>query len=191
MLVEKVSTAYNNAAALRSAEGSSTGKNGLRLYNSISKDWVNDTRIVEFGTIAIRRDNFSEAELTVDTTDVKNGVAYQRGSVAMKLWESDEEAYIYTAYLTNIPEEYYDDEYLVRTYAKDYKGKIYYGKTVDVSVFEVANAIDNNNSASGEQSDADVAAFNTFVNKSTKTAYAEWCTANGRNTGTLFAQINS
>lgn len=180
--MSEVKTAYNNKAALRSASASSTNLNGLRIYNSIEKSWVNTTRIVEFGSIAIRKELLNDAELTFGMQNAKSGVAYKRGTMAMKLWESNKEAYIFTTYLTNIPQEYYGKDYSIRTYAKDYKGNIYYGAIIDVCVFQIANQIDNN----ADATEVDTAAFYEFVNEETKDAYQSWCTENEKTVGSLY-----
>ena len=188
----QIETAYNSAAALRTASKSNTGKNGLRIYNQIPIDWIGNADIVEYGSIAIRTNLLNGAELVYGTAKAVKGVAYSKGTYSTvqspKLWDSADGSNVFTSYLTGIPEIRYGENYTVRAYAIGKDGKIYYGDELQISVFAIANAIDHGNTSDGsEQSEADKAAFNEFVNATTKDAYQTWCTANGKATGNLFA----
>ena len=187
--VTAVKTAYNNAAAIKHANYSSTNKNGLRIYNEIKTEWIDAAGIVEYGSVAIRTARLNGGELTVDTG--KKGVAYSDGTYSAEkaavLFESKDGAYVFTSYLTNIPELYYGEIYSVRAYAIDKTGKIYYGDIIEISVFKIANAIDNGNSVDGSQpSDADKEAFYAFISDSNYLDYKQWCTSNNLNTGRLY-----
>lgn len=105
-----------------------------------------------------------------------------------KLWESTSSEKVFTSYITGMPEENYDEEYLVRAYAIDKDGNVYYGNTSSISVFKVANAIDK----ASEVSDTDKNAFDAFVGASdtTKEEYITWCTNNSTSTGDLFTALN-
>ena len=189
----QVETAYNNAAALRTASNSNTRKNGLRIYNQIPIDWIGSANIVEYGSIAIRTNRLNSAELVYNNEKAVKGVAYSDGTYstvqAAKLWDSADGSYVFTSYLTGIPEIRYGENYTVRAYAIGKDGKIYYGEEIKISVFAIANAIDRDDTLGGtEQSDADKAAFSEFVNSTNYTGYQTWCTANGKTTGKLFAE---
>ena len=187
----QIKTAYNRAAALRTASNSNTRKNGLRIYNQIKNDWIRNVDIVEYGSIAIRTNLLNGAELVYGTAKAVKGVAYSNGTYSTvqsaKLWASENGANVFTSYLTGIPEKRYGENYTVRAYAIGKDGKIYYGDELQISVFAIANAIDHGDTLGGtEQSEEDKAAFNEFVNATTKDAYQTWCTANGKTTGKLF-----
>lgn len=186
--VSAVKTAYNNAAALRTASASSTGKNGLRVYNEIKKEWFKNGEIVEFGSVAIRTEKLDGALLTLENG--AKGVAYSNGTNSAKttaIWEETDGSYIFTAYLTGIVNEYYNTNYSVRSYAIDKNGNVYYGETVSTSVFAVANAIDNGKSSDqNEPTDTDKDAFYTFVTDANCNKYKEWCQSNNLNVGSLY-----
>ena len=182
-----VTTMYNSAAALRSAANSTTGKNGLRVYNEIKRDWIQSANIVEFGSIAIFSENLGE-ELTLQVSGAKKGVAYKKGQTAAILWESTDGVFVFTSYLTNIKS--YDKDIVVRSYAIDAEGNVYYGDECVVSVFAVANAMDNGNSLDGNApSENDVNAFAQFVTAENKQNYLDWCLANNRTKGELFDNL--
>jgi len=182
-----ITTAYNNAAALRVAANSSTGKNGLRIYNEIKTAWIAEANIVEFGSIAIATKNLNDSEFSLENDRISKGVAYKQGEQDMILWKATEDAYIFTSYLTAIPQKNYGSDISVRTYAIDKNGNVYYGDAVSISVFEVANAIDNANTADGSaQSETDINAFYTFVNDAKAEEYAAWCTENALTPGALY-----
>ena len=190
--VTKVTTAYNNASALRTAEASSTGKNGLRVYNNISKDYLSSNKVTEYGSIAIRKEVLGGAELTLESDKIVKGVAYNSTSQTTPiLYDETEDFYVFTSYLVNIPTSRYDEEYAIRTYVIDEKGKVYYGDTVSVCVFDVAYAIDCGNSVSGSApSNADIAAFEAFAKYDNYATYDAWLTENGLTAGTLRNSAN-
>ncbi len=182
-----VKTAYNSAAALRSAEASSTGKNGVRIYNEVDTYWANNKNIVEYGSVAAYSSKI-DGEITLENGN--KGVAYSDGTFSAAksaLWEVNENSVVFTSYLTGISASRYSEDILIRTYAIDKDGNVYYGTTASVSVFEVANAIDNANTADGSEVSAeDSAAFYTFVTDANASAYAAWCTENSKDLGTLY-----
>ena len=64
---------------------------------------------------------------------------------------------------------------------------MYYGDEVMVSVFLVANAMDNGNTIDGtEPTENDINSFAQFVTAKNKDKYEEWCLANLVTTGDLF-----
>ena len=180
----KVKTAYNNAAALRSAAASSTGKNGVRIYNEIDTHWVAEKNIVEYGSVAAFASNI-EGEITLDNG--RKGVAYSAADGISSVWEVTEHTVVFTSYLTNIAASKYNEDILIRSYAIAADGTVYYGSTATVSVFEVANAIDNANTADGsEPTEEDANAFYTFVTEANSAAYASWCAENEKTLGALY-----
>jgi len=188
--IDKVNTCYNNSAALRTAENSSTGKNGLRIYNSISKQYLNDAEVVEYGSIVTYEFALDGAELSLETPEDKfiKGVAYNSVTLTTPiLYDETDDANIFTAYLTNIPTKRYGENILIRAYVIDADGNVYYGDTVSVCVFDVAYAIDCGNSANGfEPTEADISAFESFANyDGNYAAYDAWLTANGLAAGSI------
>ena len=188
--IDKVNTSYNNSVALRTAENSSTGKNGLRIYNSISKQYLNDAEVVEYGSIATYEFALDGAELSLETPEDKfiKGVAYNSVTQTTPiLYDETDDANIFTAYLTNIPTKRYGENILIRAYVIDADGNVYYGDTVSVCVFNVAYAIDCGNSANGfEPTEADISAFESFANyDGNYAAYDAWLTANGLAAGSI------
>ena len=147
--------------------------------------------VSEYGSIAIRIARLSGAELTYDTANAAKGIAYSDGThsaqKAAQLWSSAPGAFVFTSYLTNIPEKYYGASYSVRAYAIADNGNIYYGEILEISLYEVANAIDHGNRAdSNAPTAADQTAFYAFVSEANHTAYQAWCAENGKATGALF-----
>ena len=188
-----VTTSYNGKAALRTADQSSTAKNGLRIYNSISKQFLKNNTILEYGSIVCLEKMIGNSELTLDTQKAVKGIAYNSTSQSTPiLYDETDEAYIFTAYLTNIPTARYGENYLVRSYAIDDKENVYYGDTVSVCVFDIAHAIDCGNTADGSApTDADIAAFKAFAKYSGNyIAYDDWLIANGKTAGTLRNSAN-
>lgn len=199
------------SAAIRAASNTdgNISKNGLRVYNAVEKDLLGD--VVEYGTIVVRKGYLQKAnnsgwkgtnladqtfaEPTVEMYGIGGigfGVAYRKagtttatGSSAVEpiLWRDDLNGVaMYTAFATGIAEAYYGDAYLYRSYAVLSNGAVVYGRTVEVSVFDVANAISNAETAP----EVDTAAFNAFVNENTGTAYEKWCADNAKETGKLY-----
>jgi len=157
-----IKTAYNDAAAIRTANASSTGKNGVRIYNKIDKDFITEYGITEYGSVASLASKV-DGELTVESESSVKGIAYNSKTVTTPiLFDETNTANIYTAYLTGIPKSNYDDEYIVRAYAIDGTGTVYYGEPTSFSVFDVALAIDNGNGTS-VQTENDIAAFKVFA----------------------------
>jgi hypothetical protein len=184
----KVNTAYNNVAALRTSESSSTGKNGLRVYNNILKSYLDSNTVVEYGSIATRKELLGGDELTVNSANIVKGIAYNSTTQTTPiLYAETDDANIFTSYLSNIPTNRYEEEYVVRAYVIDNEGKVYYGDTVSVCVFDVVYAIDCGNSADGTApTDADIAAFEAFANfDGNYAAYDVWLTANSLPAGSL------
>ncbi len=183
-----VTTAYNNAAAICTANKSSTGKNGLRVYNAISKDFLNNNTVVEYGSIVCCEKFLDEDGLTVSNTNAVKGVAYNSVTQTTPIiYDETDDSYIFTAYLVNIPTSSYGNKYSVRSYAVDEKGRIYYGDTVEVCVFDIAYAIDCGYSLDlSEPTDTDIIAFKVFANfDGNYSAYDFWLANNQKAAGSL------
>lgn len=200
-------TSYNSKAAIRAASNTdgSIASNGLRTYNAIKSDWVDaaDSSIVEFGSIAIREGYMEKKFPTKSAPDldmlslqgkgVGLGVSYRSAAtvtgsdtITSTLWENNNTdgvfaTDIFTAYLTGIDAANYGEEYLVRAYAIDASGNIYYGDTASVSIFKVAQAISEEDLGVP----IDNAAFDAFVG-SNQEAYEAWCTNNQKAVGDYY-----
>lgn len=184
--LEGLTTAYNNAAALKTGANSSTNENGMRLYNEITKEAIAGKNIVEFGAI-VTVEEFLENELTFESEKYAYGVAWTADGTTNKLWDETETTYVFTAYLLKIPTTRYDDNYVIRAYAKDNEGNYYYGDAKKLCVFDIAYAIDCGDNLSGTaQSAEDVAAFEAFANFDGNYAtYDAWLAANDKEAGSL------
>lgn len=205
----KLTTAYNSLAAIRAAsdaEGSIT-KNGMRLYNEVKKTWITDYDLVEYGSMAVRKEYMQNHETLgqfdapcLEMLGVKGvgvGPAYREAGVTTvtgsgavnSLWDETDDAMVFTSYLTGIAQANYDSNYVVVTYAIDRFGNVYYGDTWEISVFDVAYAIDKKYTESpNDVSSVDINAFNSFVGPE-KESYLTWCGENS--TGNLFAALEN
>ena len=209
-----ISTAYNNMAAVREAKDSNIGKNGLRVYNSVQTDWLNEAEgnIVEYGSIAVKEEYLAEAyedkaapDMSMIIANDKKlglGVAYRAegattvtGSDAKNIhWEENNTddifaRKVFTSYLTGISKENYGKNYLIRTYAIDAEGNIFYGDTVSVCIFDVVWAI---SVANNSENVADNDAFKSFViDSGVQAEYEAWCTENSRDFGGLYNALTA
>ena len=111
---------------------------GLRFQSKVSENLVNEG--ASFGTLVIPKAVLGEAELTCETTSVRN--------IAQTKWATDsvkennpqeyQEGYAYfNAVLTDIPAEYYDEVIVARSYAC-LNGVYYYSEPVERSIAQVA-----------------------------------------------------
>lgn len=111
---------------------------GLRFQSKVSENLVNEG--ATFGTLVIPKAVLGEAELTCETTSVRN--------IAQTKWATDsvkennpqdyQEGYAYfNAVLTDIPAEYYDQVIVARSYAC-LNGVYYYAEPVERSIAQVA-----------------------------------------------------
>lgn len=187
-ITEYPTTAYNKAAALRKAgKGTNITKNGMRIYNRISKKYIEDNNIVEFGGLARNTQQLSGAELTLENLGtISPGVAYEN-SQPVAIWQETDDAYIYTIYLTGISSKNFGADYTMRTYAKDANGNVYYGGEVNLAVFDVAWSIDQGYSENGtEQTENDILAFEAFAKGNDNYAkYTDWLVENSKRGGEL------
>lgn len=218
-LVEKVgvTTMYNSTAALRTSTNSSTGKNGLRIYNEIETEWLQTADIVEYGSIAVREGYLdklydskciSSKDITLENLLQENGIYNGQGigigvsyrkegattktgnGATNKIWAQTDTTIDFTSYLTGIDSKYYGDSYLICTYAIAENGTVYYGDTFALCVYDVAYSIDCGSSADGnEPTDIDIDAFNEFADiDNDYVAYKEWLATKNLDPGKLSGQ---
>lgn len=170
-------TAYNNGASIRlgsNTEGKVT-KDGLRVKNEITQKFIKDNGIVEYGSV-VTAENLNGDELTLDTTGAIMGVSYSQKENINLLWNVTRDSYIYTAYIVGFGEnaENYAKDLTVRSYAKDSNGKVYYGETFTVCLYDVVYAIKNSQTVDGNQpSDTDKTTAEAFIQKDSD-AYNNW-----------------
>ena len=111
---------------------------GLRFQSKVSENLVNEG--ATFGTLVIPKAVLGEAELTCETTSVRN--------IAQTKWATDsvkennpqdyQDGFVYfNAVLTDIPAEYYDEVIVARSYAC-LNGVYYYSEPVERSIAQVA-----------------------------------------------------
>lgn len=181
-----ITTAYNDSVAIRTAQASSTGKQGMRVYNSIDQTAGNTAK--EYGSIAIRAGYLdtvrayvgqANAEFDLDlynaflqkygsTPGFGKGVSYQTGGTPL-LWETTETEYIFTSYLTGIDKQYYGDTYLIRSYMIDADGNVTYGDIYEASVFNtVYNILQQETEGDG------VTAANAIIEEAGQGVYDAW-----------------
>lgn len=191
--IPNIMTSYNNAAALCTASSSSTGKNGLRVYNSISKSFLINNTIIEYGSVAIRKESLKSNQLSIDFKYAAKGIAFNRTTLPEPIiYNETDKTYIFTSYLTNIPTSKYNETYLVRAYAIDSNGTVYYGDITEVCVFDIVWSIDCENTVDNSApSDADITAFYTFANYDGNfAAYDSWLEVNNKTAGILRTSEN-
>ncbi len=185
-----LATAYNSKAAIR-AEGSTDGsidQNGLRIYNEVKTEWLNNSKITEFGSIAIRKNyltalyNKGKIDSTALTLEnladyigkgVGVGVSYSKEQDIYTLWKTTDGTMVFTSYLTGIDYTNFDEDYWIVAYAKDGDGNTYYSEIAEVCVYEVAEAIDAAATAGADVPEIDQKAFNTFVSANLE-EYKAW-----------------
>lgn len=111
---------------------------GLRFQSKIAAELV-DTG-AKFGTLIIPKEVLGNNELTVDTPTVNNIVQTKWATESIKANKPEvyEEGYEYfNAVLTEIPEEYYDEVIVARSYVYA-NGQYYYAEAIERSVAQVA-----------------------------------------------------
>ncbi|MBO5020885.1 MAG: hypothetical protein J6D52_09505, partial [Clostridia bacterium] len=178
-----------NCAGIRAK--SDNLKQGIRVKNAISIAEIENKNIVTYGAVAIKKSNLKIDEaLTLSSEKGVVGIAYNTNEdngykVVSEpiLREYTDTENIYSAVLINIKNRYFADSYLVRSFAIDANGSVYYGEVTEVSVFAVVYSI-----LEGENAE-DISTANSIVDEiitadATDTAgvittYAEWCAVNG------------
>ena len=160
-LYEFKTMAENKAAVKAQGDSANVNKQGIRIYNKIAKSFIDENNIAEYGTIAIRYTKIGDAELNINTVGVAKGIAYSNGSFdetpVSNLWKSEMGCITYTAYLTGISEKFYGEDYIVRAYAKDKEGNVYYGDTKLFCVYDIVQAIDAAGNSAPEKDKATAA----------------------------------
>ncbi len=164
-----------NAAALRAASGEV--KKGIRVKNTIAVADLTDYDVTEYGTLVTMSDLANGAELTLDSTfNFAKGVSYDKAAGIDKYFALGTEIKTYTGVLININPSSFASDILVRAYAISSNGKVFYGDTLTLSVYDVVDAILSGTDAN------DIAVANTYVNEAitaegsdaTVVTYAEW-----------------
>lgn len=170
---DSLHTAHNNSLAIRGADTAEGVRSGSRIYNTISKDWIANKNIVEFGVLAIRTERLNGGDLTLNTPGVAYSTAWTSGAADSKLWNETEDKYEFTAVLINVAYKYFDDSYTMTTYAKDANGNIYYGDNQELSMYQSIYAILESENAS----EADKAVATELANAGSEkgdTTYEAW-----------------
>lgn len=138
-----VVTAYNSKGAIRAK--TEELRQGIRLYHSIDKSWIESANIKQYGIIAIPSSKLAKTEnfeLSLSAKGRRKGIAWDKIlKPSPTLWADSKEQYIFTSVLTNIEEKFYADNYLVRAYAIADDGTEYYGDTVKISVYDIVKTI--------------------------------------------------
>lgn len=193
VLRKAMNTAYESKAAVRTAEASSTGKQGMRVYNRINQTYAAD--VSEYGSLAIRKGYLASVQNALGTQEGLSLDLYDKFDAAYSgapgfgkgvsyngtdhiTYETTSTDYIFTAYLTGIDPKYYGDSYLIRSYAISDDG-VTYGETFEISVFDVVYAIlEEYGETEGEGYTAAMQMIDEANNTTGATTYAEWFAAN-------------
>ncbi len=134
-------------------------KPGLRIYNKLDVNWASALDLVEFGSVAIKASNLKTSQLTLNTAGAITGVSYKTiGGNKSLIWAKDSASTTFTAYLSGISAKNYGQDYIVRAYAKDANGNVYYGKQISICIYDVVLAI---RAANDNQNDITIA--NEFI----------------------------
>ena len=117
-------------------------KPGLRIYNKMDAAWASKLDIVEFGSVAIKASNLKTSQLSLSTAGAISAVSYKTvGSNTSLIWAKDSASTTFTSYLSGISAKNYGQDYIVRAYAKDVNGNVYYGKQINICIYDVVKAI--------------------------------------------------
>jgi len=197
------SVVKNGLRIYNSVENEWTNNTNIVEYGSfvVRKEYM-EQKFGEFNGVSFDTVTVDGTERTLKDligSGVGLGVAYRANGAATitsaiegyegakeVLWNSDATQKIFTSYITGISSEHYGDDYLVRTYAIDNDGNIYYGNVASVSIFKVAQAI----SVANNNIEIDNAAFEAFVG-SEPTVYENWCAENSLEVGQLYTELYS
>lgn len=182
-------TAYNSKGAIRAKTDSLN--QGIRLYHSIDKNWIESANIKQYGILAIRsakllENGYNELNLgSVNKISPKNkGIAYDKNTQATPvLWADSTEQYIFTSVLTGIEEKFYDDDFLIRTYAIADDGTEFYGDTTRISVYDIVKEIlENANSDDLDYITAsEIVETTERLNKTANDDITSYCELNAEN----------
>lgn len=193
VLQKVMNTAYESKAAVRTKEASSTGKQGMRVYNRINKTYATD--VTEYGSLAIRKGYLASVQKALNTEETLSLALYDQFDAAYSgapgmgkgvsyngtnhiTYLTTNIDYVFTSYLTGIDPKYYGDTYLIRTYAKT-GDEVLYGETFEISIFDVVYTIlEIYKETSGEGYNAAMQMIEDAKNTAGATTYAEWFAAN-------------
>lgn len=73
-------------ASIRTAENSTTGKNGLRIYNLVSFSFINKYNIVEYGSIVTLK-SLVDGNFTLENTEIPKAEGVAFNSEKDIVWE--------------------------------------------------------------------------------------------------------
>ncbi len=117
-------------------------KPGLRIYNKLDATWASALDLVEFGSVAIKASNLTTSQLSLNTAGAISGVSYKTiGGNTSLIWAKDSASTTFTAYLSGISAKNYGQDYVVRAYAKDINGNVYYGDQISICIYDVVKTI--------------------------------------------------
>ncbi len=127
---------------------------GMRFKAQIttaSKSEETECQIEEYGYIIGHESNLlaNGEELNLNASKYVLGKAYVRGSIDKVFDSSVDEYHIFTAVLYGVPEEHYDNNFVVKTYTKvtvDSKEYVVYGEQMVASFYDIAKALENSDS---------------------------------------------
>ncbi len=203
VLCKVMNTAMESKAAVRTAEASSTNKQGMRVYNRINQTYA--AGATEYGSLAIRKGYLTSVQNALGTDEGLSLDLYNQFDAAYSgapgfgrgisyngtdciTYETTGTDYIFTAYLTGINPKNYGDTYLIRTYAKT-NDDVLYGETFEVSIFDVVYTIlEVYGDTSGEGYTAAMKMIEEAESTSGATTYAEWFAINHPNETSVVAE---
>ena len=117
-------------------------KPGLRIYNKLDANWASALELVEFGSVAIKASNLKTSQLTLNTAGAISAVSYKSlGESKSLIWAKDSASTTFTSYLSGISAKNYGQDYVVRAYAKDINGNVYYGEQIRICIYDVVKTI--------------------------------------------------
>ena len=121
---------------------------GLRFLADVStkaRDEKDSFVIDEYGFIVASVDNLGTEQLTLDFSNYAKGVAYTGdGETDIVYDNTDDEWYIFTGVLVNIPVEHYKTDVVCRTYTKitiDGSQFVIYGQIKSGNLYDTANEL--------------------------------------------------
>ncbi len=143
-----------NGAAIRI-----TGKQGIRFYSQIDRDFLKNRNVVEYGMVLMPTTLLGENELTIGYTDSESGKSAAKVP-AKNLYDiSQPNQIVYTAVITNTPASAYKRAVTARAYAILEDGTVIYGNCTSRSIYQVAQ----NGLESGRASAAEKAVFEQII----------------------------
>lgn len=147
---------------------------GLRFKAKISASAKNETQvyeITEYGYIISRKSVLSDSELNFDFAKYVSASAYNKATGKDIVYDSSNDEYtVFTGVLYNIPEKYYKEQIVCKTYTKikiDGTEYTVYGEPATGTIYETAKA--SYPTATGDVKNA----LNDIISKADKSALIE------------------